>query len=108
MCGFTRLDRISNGVFRDLVKVAPIKDKMRETRLRLFGHMKRKSVDAPVRRCERINVPEGKRGRSRPKKSLDEVIRKDLKVVGLTEDLAQDRKLWRDRIRIIDRGELTL
>ena len=40
-------------------------------------------------------------------KSLDEVIREDLKVVGLTEDMAQDRKLWRDRIKVLDRGELT-
>ena len=43
---------------------------------------------APVRRCELINLPGGKRGRGRQKKSLDEVIREDLKVIGLTEDLA--------------------
>ena len=34
MCGYTRMDRIRNEVSRDLVKVAPIEDKMRETRLR--------------------------------------------------------------------------
>ena len=60
-----------------------------------------------VRRCVRINIPEGRRGRGRPKKSLDEVIREDLKVVGLTEDMVQDRKLWRDRIKVLDRGEST-
>ena len=38
-----------------------------------------------------INIPEGKRGRGRPKKSLDEVISEDLKVVGLTENITQDR-----------------
>ena len=59
------------------------------------------SVDAPVRRCELINISGGKRERGRPKKSLDEVIREDLRVIGLSEDLAQDRKLWRDRIRIV-------
>ena len=64
-------------------------------------------MDTPVERCKRINIPGGKRGRGRPRKSLDEVIREDLKVVGLTEDLAQDRKLWRDRIKILDRRELT-
>ena len=101
ICGYTRIDRIRNGVIRDLVKVAPIEDKMRETRLRWFGHVKR-SVDASVRRCERTNIPKGKRGRGRPKKSLDEVIREDLKVVGMTEDMANDRTPWRDRIRILD------
>jgi len=63
MCGYTRINKISNEVIGDLVKVAAIGDKMRETRLRWFGHVKRKSVDAPVRRCERINIPEGRRGR---------------------------------------------
>jgi len=59
-----------------------------------------------VRRCESINIPRGKRGKGRPKKSLNEVIREDLKVVGLTEDMTQDRRLWRDRIKILDRKEL--
>jgi len=102
MYGYTRMDRIRNEVIRDLVKVAPIEDKMRETRLRWFGHVKRRSVDAPVRSCERINTPAGRRGRGQPKKSLDEVIRDDLKVVGLTKNWAQDRRLWRDRIKVLD------
>jgi len=67
-------------------------------------HVKRRSVDALVRRCERINISEGRRGRGRPKKRLDEVIREDLKVAGLTEDMGQDRKLWHDRTKTIDRG----
>ena len=33
MCGYSRIDRISIGIIRDLVKVAPIEHKMRETRL---------------------------------------------------------------------------
>jgi len=37
--------------------------------------------------------PGGKRGRGRPKKSLEEVVREDLRVVGLMEDMAQDRRL---------------
>ena len=105
MRGFTRIDRIRNGVIRGLAKIAPIKDKMRETRLRWFSHVKRRSVDASVSRCEMINIPEGKRGRGRSKKSLNEVIREYLKIVGLTEELAQDRRLWRDRIKILDRRE---
>ena len=87
MCGYTRMDRISNGVIRDLVKVGPIEDKLREIRLRWFGHVKRRSEDALVRRCESINIPRGKRGKERPKKSLDDVIREDLKVLGLMEDM---------------------
>ena len=65
-------------------------------------------MDVPVRRCETINIPVGFRGRGRPKKSLVEVIRGDLKVVGLTEDMVQDRRLWRDRIKVVDRGALSV
>ena len=82
--------------------MATIEEKMRESRLRWFGHVKRRSVPAPVRRCESINPPGGKRGTGRPKKSLEEVVREDLRVVGLSEDMAQDRRLWRDRIKVSD------
>ena len=34
------------------------------------------------------------------------MIREDLKAIGLAEDMDQDRKLWRDRIKILDHGEL--
>jgi len=93
MCGYTRIDRISNGIIRCSVKVTPIEDKMRETRLRWFDHVKRRSVEAPMRRYKRINISECKGGIGRPKKSLEEVIREDLKVVGLSEDIVQDRGL---------------
>ena len=31
MCGYMRMDKIRNGVIREVVKVTPIEDKMRET-----------------------------------------------------------------------------
>ena len=54
------MDRISIEVIRNLVKIIPIEDKLREIKLKLFGHV-RKNVDAPVRSCEKINIPKGKR-----------------------------------------------
>ena len=62
MCGFTRLDRIRNGVIRSLAEVASIEEKMRESRLRWFGHVKRRSVAPPVRRCEMIVPPVEREG----------------------------------------------
>jgi len=62
MCGYKRMDKIRNEVIRDLVKLAPIEDKMRKNRIRWFDHVKRRSVDAPVRRCQRINILEVKKG----------------------------------------------
>jgi len=63
--------------------------------------MKRR-MDSLVRRCEKIDHPKYRRGRGRPKKSWSEVIRHYLKTLGLVEHMAQDRKFWRSRIKIID------
>ena len=93
MCGYTRADRIRNEVIRDIIKVSSIENKIREIRVRWFGHVKKRSVDTLVRRCERINIPKGRRGMGRQKKSLDEVIRDDLKVVELMEDMAHNRRI---------------
>ena len=57
-----RLDRIKNEVIRDKVGVASIDDKLTDTRIRWFN-VKRKSIDAPVRRFETINVPQCRRVR---------------------------------------------
>jgi len=48
MCGYTIVDKIRNEVIRDIVKVAPIKDKMRDTGLRWLL-MRRGRVWMPLR-----------------------------------------------------------
>lgn len=53
-------------------------DKMREAKLRLFEHVKRRNTDTPVRRCEKLAMIGLKRGRDRPKKNWREVIRQDI------------------------------
>jgi len=58
MCDHTRLDNIRNEVIRDKVGVTHIKNKMGETRVRWLGHVRRSSIDAPRRRCERIDFPD--------------------------------------------------
>ncbi|KAG5626964.1 hypothetical protein H5410_012182, partial [Solanum commersonii] len=68
MCGHTRSDKIRNEVIREKVGVASVVDKLREARLRWFGHVKRRGTDAPVRRCEGLVVEGTRRGRGRPKK----------------------------------------
>jgi len=62
MCEFTRLDRIKNEVIRKKVRVAPIEEKWRETRLKWFVHVKRRGVNAPVRRHGAINLIHCRRG----------------------------------------------
>ena len=66
---YTRAYRIKNIMIRGQVGVPSIEDKMSEARLRRFGYIRRRSMDAPVMRCEKINLPGCRRGRGRSKKS---------------------------------------
>ncbi|CAN6677616.1 unnamed protein product [Malus baccata var. baccata] len=93
MCGHTRKDKIRN---------EDIRGKMRENRLRWFGHVQRRPTDAPVRRCDYGTEVQGRRGRGRPRKTLEETLRKDLEYLDLTEDMTQNRAQWRSRIHIVD------
>ncbi|KAF3643834.1 putative pre-mRNA-processing factor 6-like [Capsicum annuum] len=102
MCGLTRGDRVRNETIREKVGVTSVECKMREARLRWFGHVKRRGMDAPVRRCERLALDGFRRGRGRPKKYWGEVIRRDMEQLQLTEDMTLDRKVWRARISAED------
>ena len=55
MCGKIKMDKVRNEDILSLVGVAPIENKIRENRLRWFGHIWRRPTDAPVRRVEKID-----------------------------------------------------
>ncbi|KAF3659264.1 putative ethylene-responsive transcription factor-like [Capsicum annuum] len=59
---------------------------------KLHAGIKRRGMDAPVRRCERLALDGFRRGRGRPKKYWGEVIRRDMEQLQLTEDMTLDRK----------------
>jgi len=51
-------------------------------------------MDAPVRRYEWIVLPKCRRGQWTPRTNWNEVIRHDLRNLGQTKDMAQEKKLW--------------
>ncbi|KAM1100189.1 hypothetical protein ACFXTH_000118 [Malus domestica] len=51
---------------------------------------------------EDIREVQGRRGRGRPRKTLEETLRKDLEYLDRTEDMTQNRAQWRSRIHIAD------
>nr|GEX75037.1 hypothetical protein [Tanacetum cinerariifolium] len=65
-CGKTMLDMIPNEVVRAELEVESIIHKMREGRLRWFGHVRRRPQTAPVRRVEALFF-DGLRRRGRQK-----------------------------------------
>ena len=59
----TRMNKVKNEDIRNLVGVASIEDKMRENRW--FGRIRRRSMDAFVRRVEKIDIEQGKKLKAR-------------------------------------------
>ncbi|KAF3649631.1 hypothetical protein FXO37_18884 [Capsicum annuum] len=93
MCGHTKKYRIRNVIIQEKVGVASVEDKIREVRLRWFGHVIRRGLDAPVRKCETLAMVDFRRGRGRPKKYWRDVIRHDMEQLQLTKDMTLDRKV---------------
>ena len=81
MCGHSRFDKIRNEVIRGKIEVKSIEHKIREATLRWFSHMRR-SMDAPLRRCENVNHLDHRRSRDRLKKRWSEVTKYDFKTFG--------------------------
>ena len=54
MCDNMRRDKVRNEDIHTKIGVASIEKKIRENRLRWFGHVRRRLTDAPVRLVERI------------------------------------------------------
>ena len=103
MSGKTRSDRIRNEEIRNKLGVCAIEDKMRECRLRWFGHVQRRPEDAPVRRSDMLDVGELIRGRGRPLKTWRQVIQKDMSIIGLDEKTVLDRNEWHQSIHTVER-----
>ena len=53
MSGYTRKNKIRNKVIRNKIRVVPIEE-MRETRIRWFDHVRRRSREALVRRVDEM------------------------------------------------------
>jgi hypothetical protein len=49
ICGHTRKDRVCNDDLRERLEVALVKEKLVQHRLRWFGHIQRRPVEAPIR-----------------------------------------------------------
>ncbi|VDP25846.1 unnamed protein product [Heligmosomoides polygyrus] len=97
----TRLDRVRNDTIRQRFGVVSIADKLREARLRWYGHVLRANDDTVCKIGLNLEVP-GKWPRGRPKQRWLDTLHLDLKIAGVHPDQAIDRGKWRHRTRRAD------
>ncbi|KAI0501450.1 hypothetical protein KFK09_016395 [Dendrobium nobile] len=102
MSGFTLRDRIRNEHILEKVRVALVEDKIRESRLRWFGHIKQWPSDDLFRKVVMLDLTYVKKGRGKPKKIWLENIRNDISLLDLDENLTFNRIQWRKKIHVAD------
>ncbi|KAK3508959.1 hypothetical protein QTP70_015383, partial [Hemibagrus guttatus] len=103
--GVTRLDRIRNEYIRGTAHVGRLGDKVREARLRWFGHVQRRESEYIGRRMLDMELP-GRRRRGRPKRRYMDGINEDMKLVGASVEDAEDRD--RQKLRQALGGQVLL
>ena len=90
--GVTRKDKIRNEYIRGTVKVERLGMKMREGRLRWYGHAMNRDQEYEGRRVMEMEVP-GKRKRERPKRKFFNVVKEGMGKVGAREKDIENRTL---------------
>ena len=92
--GVTSKDKIRNEYIRDTVKVKRLEMKMRERRLRWYGHVMRRDKEYVGRKMIEMKLP-GQRKRGRPKRRFLNLVKDDMQEVGAKETDVEDRTVWR-------------
>ena len=82
--GVTRKDKIRNEYVKGTAKIAKLEDKLRNARLRWYGHVKRREEDYMGKRMMEMVVP-GRRKRGRPRRRWMYLVREDMERVGARE-----------------------
>ena len=96
--GVMRKDKIRNEYIRSTVKVERLGMKMKEGRLRWYGHVMRREQEYVGRKMMEMVLP-GKRKRGKPKRRFLDIVKKDIGEVGARETDVENRTVWRNMIR---------
>ena len=92
------MDKIRNEYIRGAAQVGRFGEKVREARLRWFGHILRKDAGYIGRRMLTMELP-GKRKRGR---RFMDAVREDITAVEVTEEDSEERTECKRRIRCGD------
>ena len=87
-------DRVTNEEVRERCGVEDLKDRMRRTRLRWFGHVKRREENNILKRVYDLDIG-GRRPVGRPKKTWRKVVEEDMRTLNITEEAVEDWQRWK-------------
>ena len=82
----------------NLLGINCVADAVWRGRLRWLGHLERKSVDDWVSACK-VLVVEGARGRGKSRKTWEQCVRDDMRLLGLHSECSTLKEMWGDLIR---------
>ena len=99
--GVTLKDRVKSVDIRKEPGVRSTQEKVREMRLRWYGHIQRMEEHNEVRAVGDMRGP-GKRPMGRPRGRWVDSIRRDMQALWIKPQDAQDRTFWKSRIRADD------
>ena len=94
MSGVTRRNMIRNEHIRGTTRVVQASKKIKEKRLKQYGHVRRMKEEHIVRRMLDVDIP-GKRRIRRPNLRWKDACKRDMAEVGLKEDTKTNRVSWR-------------
>jgi hypothetical protein len=94
------MDQLRNDDICDRLGVASIEEKLVQHRLRWFGHVQRRPLEAPVH-CRVLSQDNNvRRERGRPKLTWGEAIKRDLREWDIPRDLCLNRSAWKTAINM--------
>ena len=99
--GVTLRDKVKSVDIRKELGVNSIQEKVREMRLRWYGHIQRMEENNEVRAVVDMRVP-GKRPMGRQRGRWVDCVRRDMQTLRITPEDAQDTTFWKSRIRAAD------
>ena len=94
----SRRDHTRNEEIRRILHLSSIGEVLRGGRLRWFGHVQRRDANNVTRTVMELAIPATRR-RGRPKNTWHLQMKEYMTGVGVTQDVALDRKEWRRRTR---------
>ena len=78
----------------DFLTLENLDYRLMKTRLKWFGHVKRRDENSILRRAVELAV-RSRRSVRKPKKTWTKVVEDEIRKLNITEDIAEDRHQWR-------------